>query len=292
MSKFLNNSVQYCETEVFKIKHLSKILKLYNEYILISSNNSIDNKSKYIIPNNSNKYYMLITNKSEDLSKYKVLYFFPDQYNHVTNLNKNLLSDFYVEIDSNKVSFDKNSYLFEGYFYNNNTNFLISDILAIDESIISCDYSLRYSLVNKIILNQVDKLYNLNGSLSINIHSIFTLCKENEKLLFNIFKNNFIFKSEINCIEYIDEKSLKKTRCINNIISEELIELKKIYKEKYIDVYKVCNIITNNNEGILFLKTINTSKKMRTLFNCNSNEYIEISCKFNLHFNKWYPYFA
>lgn len=284
MSKFLTTAVTFCETNVFKEKYLYKTLSLYNEYLLVENKKTIENnKNKYIIPNNSNKYYMLISNKNDIQTKYKILYFFPDQYNVVNYLNKNILSDFYIEIDSNL--FDKN-YLFEGYFYNENKEFMITDVLSIDNKIVTCDYSLRYSLINKIIISS--KLSNLNAHLTISIHSIFYMNEdENESILFNIFKNNFIFKNEINCIEYTKESCLEKTRCINKDIDKDIISIKKVHKSKYIDVYNINNISSNNNEGILYIKTIATSKKLRELFLKEIE--IELECKFNNHFNKWYP---
>lgn len=290
MSKFLNTASLFNETEVFKKKYLYKTLELYNEHILLSSDKSIDNKIKYIIPNNSNKYYMLIVNNT--CNKYSILYFFPNQNNIVNNLNKHIFTDFYVEIDSDKAKFDKNNYLFEGYFYNNNNEFLITDILSVDSQIIKCSYSLRYSLINKIMENK--KLHNLNGNLNINIHSIFKEDIDNSAIteLFTIFKNNFIYKNEINSIEYIDESSLQKTKVstINKLINSMCptcpVEIKEIHKGKYVDVYNVNNIQTNNSEGILYIKTINSSKKLRELF--LEKNTIKLKCEFNYHFNKWY----
>lgn len=281
MSKFLNTSSSFSEIQVFKKKYLHNTLELYNEYILLSDDKSIDNKIKYIIPNNSNKYYMLVA----VLGKYTILYFFPDQYNIVNNLNKHILTDFFVEIDSNKALFTKNNYLFEGYFYNNNNEFLITDILSVDSEIVKCSYSLRYSLINKIMDNK--HLHNLNGNLNINIHSIFNEENDMSRIneLFTVFKNNFIYKNEINSIEYVDENSLKKTKLLKQSNTDS-IEIKEIHKGKYVDVYNVNNSETNNHEGILYIKTISTSKKLRGLFTYKNTLYLK--CKFNFHFNKWY----
>lgn len=287
MSHFISSSVNYSETHILKSNFLSIILESYNEHILLNDSIklNLDMNSKYIIPNNNVKYFMLIINKSDITpnninNKYKICYFFTN------NLTSNTKSDFYVEIDNNKTNFTKNNYLFEGYLYSkdNQNTFLISDILAIDSSVVKCDYSLRYSLIHKIISTQ--NLVNLNGHLSINIHSMFEITESgrSDDELFNIFKHNFIFKDSINSIEYIEEKSLKK---LQKIIFSDETDSKKIsktiYKTKYIDVYDVKNIDTNDNEGILYIKTIKDSKKLYDI--CRDK--IVLTCTFNHKFKKW-----
>lgn len=289
MSRFINSAVNYSETNVLKMKHLSNILKLYNEYILLNNSKNIIDNVKYIIPNNNVKYYLLIMNKSDITpstinNKYKICYFF-------TNHDSNIYTDFYVEIDNDKTDFTKKNYLFEGYMYDK--TFLITDILAINSEIITCDYSLRYSLIYKIISQQ--DLKNLNGHLTINIHSIFQIQNDDNdnqiNQLFNIFKNNFIFKNDIDFIEYINEKSLKKTQkdMCNLNFSVSIPILKRIYKTKYIDVYTVKNIETNDNENILYIKTIDDSKQMYKLL--QDIDYLEIKCVYNKNFKKWQPIF-
>jgi hypothetical protein len=308
MSKFINSAVNYSETDVLKSKYLSSILELYNQYILTSTKSRVEHNIKYIIPNNNKKYYLFIINKNAITannmnSKYKICYFFPDNNNYNNNQNdksnveKHISSDFYMEIDIAKTKFDKNSYLFEGYLYNttiNTTNtktFLVTDILAIDSNIVNCNYSLRYSLINQILLCQ--NLNNLNGHFNIGIHSVFDINNEQSEFdvqvnqLFEMFSNNFMFKDEINSIEYIDEISLKKTNKILKINKKS--ERKRISKGKYIDVYNVFNINTNNHENILYVKTLNDSKKLIQML--ESKEYIELDCTYNTNFKKWQPIF-
>jgi hypothetical protein len=302
MSKFIATSVNYSETNVLKSKYLSNILELYNQEIISEPRTLVNNTQKYIIPNNDSKYYLLIVNKNDITpnninTKYKICYFFPEKDSSDTLLTKNSKSDFYVEIDNYKTTFNNNNYLFEGYLYNVNQHktFLITDILAIDSKLIKCDYSLRYSLIYKLLKQQ--NLHNLNGHLTIDIHSIFELDSEvydttvQTSQLFNIFKNNFIFKDEILAIETIIETSLKKhTKVQKNASSDSLKkDVKIITKGKYIDVYNVCNKQTNNHEGILYIKGLNESKKIRKMF--DTNDYVELECSFNQHFKKWQPNF-
>lgn len=291
MSKFIISSVNYSETNILKTKYLSNILQLYNQEILDESKKLVDNAQQYIIPNNNNKYYLLIVNKNDITpnnvnTKYKICYFFPENSN-----NHN--SDFYVEIDNYKTDFPNSNYLFEGYLYNldNQKHFLISDILAVDSKIIKCDYSLRYSLIYKLIGNQ--HLNNLNGHLNINIHSIFDLNIDSYDFnvqtsqIYNIFKNNFVFKDEISCIEFINEISLNKKKEI--LQTNNLNEEKVITKGKYIDVYNVFNIETNNIEGILYVKGLKESKYLQNLF--TNIDSIKLNCQFNNQFKKWQPIF-
>ena len=297
MSKFLTSSVNYSETNVL-LKYLSPILESYNQEIIFETKKLVNKQYEYIIPNNNNKYYLFIVNKnditSNDInSKYKILYFFPDTQENIVNNNisKQCRSDFYVEIDNYKTSFTNSNYLFEGYYYETHKNFLITDVLAIDSKIIKCDYSLRYSLVYKLINNQ--NLTNLNGHLTINIHSIFELDSENYdndiqgSQIFNIFKNNFIFKQDICAIEYINMVSFKKYRELLDVKYKE--DNKTITKSKYIDVYQVFNSTSNNLEGVLYVKGLKESKLLKDMF--LKTDTIELKCIFNNTFKKWQPCF-
>lgn len=294
MSKFLTSSANYSETNVL-LKYLSPILESYNKEIIFESKKLINKQYEFIIPNNNNKYYLFIINKtditSNDInSKYKILYFFPDTQNIIDNdTSKQSRSDFYVEIDNYKTSFMNSNYLFEGYYYETHKHFLITDVLAIDSNIIKCDYSLRYSLIYNLINNQ--NLTNLNGHLTINIHSIFELDSDNYDIqggqLFNIFKNNFIFKHDICAIEYINMVSFKKYRELLKVKNKE--DNKTIIKTKYIDVYQVFNYKSNNLEGILYVKGLKESKLLKDMF--LNNDTIELKCTFNNTFKKWQPCF-
>lgn len=288
-SKFLQSSSNFSETQVLKSKYLVPILESYNNLILKSNKIEIQESNKFMILNNNNKFYMFVTNKCDTTNnkndnKYKILYFFPSN-DLKNNLFKNLITDFYVEIDSNKTNFSKSSYLFEGFLYNKDAfnTFLISDILSVDNKIVECEYSLRYILINNIIKDQ--NLNNLNGHLNIGVHTMFDYESDNYTIILKMFKNNFEFKDDVNSIQIISENNLVKTntRCI-----ETLPTIKKIKKGEFIDVYNVFNISTNNNEGILYVKTMDDSKTLRKIFE-NNKEFIEILCDYNYHFKKWYP---
>lgn len=307
MSKFINASATYSETSLLKNKILRPIINDYNKSISenISRRSVLNftNESKFIVPNNGKKYHLLIVNKnnitegqvSSQESKYKILYFFPSDMddskrNENDYLEKNYHTDYYSEIDS-KNFLSKNVYLFEGYMYSN-FNYLITDILFMENSTIVCDYSLRFSLINEILFNNLECLKNLNGHFSVGIHPMFEINEEdtNDNTIMNIFKNNFIFKDEINSIEMIhNDKLIKENKSSKDQLLND--DIKIIRKDKYIDVFNVYNQSTCNHEGILYVRTLGDSKKMIELFKDSKNSEIKIKCKFNHHFKKWAPIF-
>ena len=75
---FLNTSLNYSEVNQFKKEVLKPILQSCNESNKKSlSKANVFDKDKYLVPNNNNKYYLLVCNKSNSNNKYKTLYFNP-----------------------------------------------------------------------------------------------------------------------------------------------------------------------------------------------------------------------
>jgi len=279
MSKFITNSANYSETNLIKTKLLRPILEQYNSTILGSSKNSFINSfdTEMFIPNNNNKYFLFVMNKkdiSDCKSNYKVLYFFPEVFS-------NLQSDFFIEMDF-VDNFPKKSYLFEGYLYDK-SNFLITDTLAIENTILNTDYQLRLDLVQEIIHG----LENINCHMNINIHPVFHYSDLNFKLLLDVFKNNFIYKKEINTVEYVkmNSKNLNKRRETEEVEEQNVPKQMIITKTKYSDVYKVNDSETGNDQGILYVKSIEISKKLIELKDTS------LLCKYNPKFYKWEPMF-
>ncbi len=283
---FVSKCVNYSQCFVLKNKILQPLLKMYNDFLLkqkISNSNFCLNKdvntgisSEFIIPNNNVKYFLFLTNKSKletTKEKYNTLYFFPD----INNKSDNKLSDFYLEIDEKF----KQEFLFEGYLYKNTDNklsFLITDVLIINNEVIMTDYATRLTIINEIVTGI--NLYDLNNHVSINLHPVFK--KESENLI-KIFKNNFVFKTDICCIELID--NFIKTRYLDKKDLEETDKIIEI--GKYSDVYNIYDVVTNNYTGILYIKGLKQSKMMKDLF-LNKNK-ITLKCKFNNDFKKWEP---
>ena len=206
---FLNKSVNYSQTNSLK-EILKPLLQNYNEFVISKKKETSLDKDvntgisyDYLIPNNNKKYYVFITRKNlvdNQKTNYEILYFFPDQYNtNSDKLETFSLFDFCLEIDC----VFEDDILFEGYLYKKDDRYeyLLTDILMKSKNIIDVSYELRYVMLNEMIKNiGKEKLECLNNHMKINIHPIFDI--ENEKLI-KIFKNNFIHKNEIDCIEKI-----------------------------------------------------------------------------------------
>lgn len=288
---FANNSINYSFTEMLKTKILYSLLNEYNNYItqvnnVLNIDVNTGNKKEYYIMNNNKKYYMYITNKNKleknSNDKYNIVYMFPDNnsINYFKNikLENNNVSDFYFEIDSQFTD----SFLFEGYLYKQSEKYeyLVTDVLIHNDSIITSEYSTRNVIINEVLRHL--KLKNLNNHMSIGIHTVFNPSNQN---YIKIFKDNFIYKKELCCIEIV--KNNIKERQIQNSNSDKI--LKKITKSNVSEIYYVFDIITNNKEGILYIKGLKESKKIKELL-CN-NESINIDCIYNKHFSKWSPVF-
>lgn len=259
-------------SSIFKTK-LKIILEKYNQEYKKSLESPIQNDNYYINLNNSNKYYCYICNKSDlvrDKSDYKILYFFDESGE----------KNFYLEID-NTITFEYEC-LFEGYMYNN-TNYLITDILYLNDKIVKSNYELRQFIIYEMIFYDIYKLQELNGYISIGIHPMIN----SESIEYTtIAKNNFQYKSEINAEEKIEIDNMKKT--VYKIKSDNnLVELKRVTKTELSDVYKIYNINTNNDEGILYIQTLQDSEWMNRIFeDCDE---LQLNCKYISERNKWTP---
>jgi hypothetical protein len=291
---FLNKSVNYSQTDFLKKNILSPLLNSYNEFLLnvkqkvvfdkdVNTGNSYD----YLIPNNNKKYYLFITKKNileSQKTNYEILYFFPDQYNFEYKDDVNIqmnISDFCLEIDS----IFNEELLLEGYLYKNDDKYeyLITDILIKNKQITNISFNLRYVMLNEMIKKiGRERLHHLNNHMTINIHPIFDI--ENEKLI-KIFKDNFIYKNHIDCVEKISHFSKQRFICAKNNNQE----LKNIRIGKYTDVYNVYNIHSNNLQGILYIKGIHESQMIKQLFKNAST--VTLNCKWNQNFCKWQPIF-
>lgn len=294
---FINNSVNYSQTMLLKTSILSPLLKDYNNFLLKSKNSDFTLNQDvntgisydFIIPNNNNKYYLLVTRKTlleQTNTNYNILYFFPSNHNGA------FVSDFYLE--SNKIF--EHDLLLEGYLYKNNDkyDYLLTDILIQNKDIINVSYDLRITLLNEILfktLSGIDRLKDLNNHMTINIHPIFNM--ENENLV-SVFKNNFIHKAQICSLERVS--MFEKQRFIELRHNNNNIEKKTITMGEYTDVYNVYDVSTNNMEGILYIKGIRESSHIKNLFKQKTAlqvapSRIILDCSYNVTFYKWQPIF-
>lgn len=276
MTSFLKQSAEYSQTESFKHSLLAPLLKTYNEYLLSPNTQMPIKAESYLIPNNNQKFYLLVTVKNSTCNQ---LYFFKSSSASLQSadpLSDNQLSEFFLEIDKR---FNE-SFLFEGYMYKDNAfSFLATDLLMKNNQVVMLDYPLRYALINEIFI-KTSSLKHLNDHLNISIHPIFPSCNE---LMIAIFRNNFIFKQTINAMETISNN--KKTRQLLQAPEEHGGCLKLIERGAYADVYNVKNASTGDKEGILYIKGVVESKYAKQLL--KNKETIEHMCSYNTSFNKW-----
>ena len=277
--KFLNNSVDYSEEYVIK-NVLYKYIETYNMFLYNynSKLNLSDKDSNIIIPNNNKKYYLFIQKKN---IKNTTLFFFPDliskKYFNDFLLIKNTIEEFFIECD---IRFDDNSYLLEGYLYENEgkKHFLISDILFKGDTLVECQYEYRFNMIKDLFYKKISVKEKINNLLSIGIHNYI-----NEDIL-PMFLNNFKWREQIICIEYINnfEKNKKLLSQKNKMNNKTL---KKVIKSKISDIYNVHNIDTNNFEGHLYINSIKMSKYISSLF--KDSDTLKLQCSFNTYFQKW-----
>jgi hypothetical protein len=235
------------------------------------NNNPLHN---YLVPNNNKKYYLLVAQKQaleQTRDNYNILYFFHE--------DERSEEYFFLEIDQR---FNDN-FLFEGYMYrtDNKYEFLITDILAKNNDIISVDFSLRTTLVNEAIHNSRTRLHNLNDHMSINIHPIIPA--HNESLV-KILRNNFKYKDSIIAMETIAD--FTKTRRVQAQAHEEN-RVKRVVKGRYTEVYDLFDVATGAMEGHLFIKGVKESKKIKAMF--KSKQELLLECQYNSSFGKWQP---
>jgi hypothetical protein len=158
----------------------------------------------------------------------------------------------------------------------------------VDNDAVSCDYSLRQTMIYEMLWNK--NLSNINNHISIGIHPVIN---GNNPSLYTIFLHNFVFKKYICAKEVI--KGHAKCTSINGNSHTRLDGMERnmekiVQKTKYADVYSVLNKTTKNTEGILYIKGIKESQKMKSLFIDNpTKENLAVQCVWNETFSKWQP---
>lgn len=316
---FINQSVNYSETENFKTKFLKPVcenitsvirnLKVHKSNFYKDRTDTGEPEDEVYIPNNNKKYYLFIIKKRlvstncDQNCNWNFMYFFPDErtleYYKNDKIQINNLSDFFIETDM--IFPNVNSCLLEGYLYNlqgESRDFLITDILfhsSID-CILGLDYISRFTLINELFLTNKNKnnnfsrnsnpnqfsIKNINNNINLGIHQFFS--KSKQKMI-SIFKQNFIYKQEICSVETVSKINFKKVSYVepNNTTQEKWIEK----NNKFPDVYNVYDYKTMNSNGILYIKGIKESKYLKSLFIGDTKQ--KIKCKWNSNFNKWQP---
>lgn len=284
---FINKCVNYSQTNYLKSQLLMPFLKKYNDFIVLENGRERDSTwsqlNYFIIPNNNTKYYLFVCRKTQlenTKDTHNIFYLFPDK--NTLKITGEQLDDFYLETNH----FTDDNFLFEGYLYTNTItekqHFLVTDILVKNDTVIKCDYALRFTLLNETIMPCIAKLKNINNNLSVHLHPVF--CSSNENMV-DVFCNNFCFASQINCMERV--MNFRKSRHFQHL--KPLPDtMKKITKGIYTDVYNVFDEKTGEANGILYVKGIKESKALTQLFSSNKESHL-VLCTYNTTFNKWQP---
>lgn len=282
-----------------QINTRENIKKIFNEINIMSNEIkkdtfsiiNIDNENlSYLLLNNGNKYYIWIYTVENEAR----MYFFKENdildESCITikksdinwNINWNLNSD-------KLVGLNKNCYLLEGYVFENEMYF--SDILY---PYYKLDYNNRreimYNLINKSSSN-LPYVVMYRGK-DIIIGKVLPVIRQEpqEKTLNKTFENlmfaNFKYGRQLEEKSLIFEKSVLKQKLKQKkIIRNE--EYKKIRKGKKIELYEVYNILNGNYEGLLYVKSLKDSKKMKCLIEENIDDNLNMKCKFDEEKMKW-----
>jgi hypothetical protein len=143
---------------------------------------------------------------------------------------------------------------------------MITDILLLNKKGLNAHYNIRYNLLYKIFHPKLAVLENINNKLTFKLHPVFTT----------------VCESDENYLEVIRGHSKVNTK-VSDI--DTSVQYKIIRPGKQSDVYNVYNDSTLDDEGILYVKTINDSKILREKF--KSTTEIRIKCIYNTQFSKY-----
>jgi hypothetical protein len=287
-----NNSRNIGPTEdlMGKLKnHLRQDLNQCNSTVDSLQSRDIDLQlsKKFAIPNNNRK--SAVTGNKNDTCK--LMYFFPD-----SSLNTDLNSDFCIEMEANH-NFQASRILFEGYLYTkeashvNKYHYLVTDLLSLDgKSILDSKMLLRRQILQGLF--DQDRLHNedINGHLNIYASPIFEAYDGRlNPLTYDLFKANFPFADQLIAIEYTLDSFFGK-RVLESQSNPIPVNCEKVVKKtKYFDVFSVYDPNTGVDEGILYVKTLQDSQKLRKNF--ETTDSIVINCEWNSQFLKWKPIF-
>jgi hypothetical protein len=248
---------------------LKRLLQKYNDFLLndkkATSNYNLKRDNLYFIPNNGNKFHCFISERPKQSS---ILQFF----------SRDPIDTFFIE--TNKV-FVKQVIL-EGYLYdaeNDKKEYCITDILIYNGDILNVSYENRLKLLYSLFTKKtLVKFANLNDHLTFYIHPSFNSRNKHLIDVYNLRKKTFI--------ETIDD--FYKTNVKIPVENNDIVYEKLIDKGAYSDVYNVYNASTMDNDGILYIRTIDDSRKLYKMFKDKQDIKIHVKCRFNNKFNKYY----
>lgn len=259
---FINQSVNYSETENFKSKFLKPVcenitsvirnLKLHKSNFYKDRTDTGEPENEVYIPNNNKKYYLfiikkrLVSSNCDQNCNWNFMYFFPDEktleYYKNDKIQMNNLSDFFIETDT--IFPNINSCLFEGYLYNiggENREFLITDILYIN-SVNKSNYVDSSS--NYVDSSSNDVYSSTDSILKLDYTSRFMLI--NELFLTNKNKNNNNQYSINSNLNHFSIKNINNNinLGIHQFFSKSKQKMISIFKKNFIYKQEICSIET------------------------------------------------
>lgn len=274
----------YIKDILYKIKEDEK--KNKENYIEIDEENK-----KYLLITNGSKYYIWISKYSEkreekDLENKALVYIF----------DKLLKREQWITIPDNIIDWGEyNEYLLEGYLFENEMYF--SDMIYPNTKI---GYERRRDIMKRLIKSKIEDKNRMiyikedRGELDIKLGKIINMIELKEDMKDETMKRLLLrnFKHKIK-EEYIREEIVNGREIIKTLIKKEIleekIEEKIIEKGEKIEIYNVYNKDTKDKEGILWVKSLEDSKKLKKRFELESK--IIVDCKFDKKRQKWRIYY-
>lgn len=244
---------------------------------------------EYVIPNNNNKYYILICS----VQNFKGLHAIHDSFINNSNCKTTKTTtpkEFSIELDITDPLFKYcNGYLFEGYLYESKESikpydYYITDILFTkrDGCMLSLPYELRYLNILNLFNENFDIFNNIDLTLNIKPCNIFPKTMFTEILI-----QNHSHKYQLTHMEYILNHIYSKKNLPIDSVQQKESQMKILIKTDKTEVIEVRNKDTNNHEGILYIKNKDISHYLRK--ELQLKDHVLINCIFNSKFNKWEP---
>lgn len=151
---------------------------------------------------------------------------------------------------------------------------LIHDILVLNGKVLKVDYLLRYNLlIEKIGTTSIKVTNNYKFQVSPKLTGDTDL---------DVFKTNFKYPlSHFLCVWNSYHKDLYLLE--SNYIMQNLVIKPQIKSE----IYNVYSMTTNEDLGLLYIKSLSDSRYIRSLFKNVSDTHIIHKCIYNERFGKW-----
>ena len=192
-----------------------------------------------------------------------------------------------IDIIEHKISFNKNIFTFNNYFFsmaiidldknksNNKISESLSNLLTLETPLLPITYQVIYQNIINLTLDEnyichidisdkfVKNIESKYKSLLFFIYSLFNNESKNRENSYDIFKNKWQFYKDM------DNKSLLKFVKKNVLSSTDILSLSNIdTNSDYYDDFEICvnsNLNRNQNDSDIFLK----SKKENVCFETN-----------------------